>query len=104
MDSPSVSEPLGERQVREDWLAALSDAQALRREQDLDYRFLTAPEIRSAAQRIGPLLAGPYGPESEPVYRAVAALVTLCHPTVLALLLAGVPPAGAVPWWRRLWR
>jgi len=104
MASDSLLEPVGERQVREEWLQALRDAYELRIEQDLEYRFLTAPQVRSAAQRIGPLLAGPYGPESEPVYRAVAALVTMCHPTVLALLLAGVPPAGDVPWWRQLWR
>jgi hypothetical protein len=92
MTRPMASdlEPTGERKVRKEWLQALSDAPA-RREQDLDYRFLTAPEIRLAVQHIAALLAGPDGPESEPVYRAVADLVTMCHPIVLVLLLASVP-------------
>jgi hypothetical protein len=103
MANASVPEPVGERQVREEWIEALGAALALRTEQDYDYRFKTAPQVRTAAQDIGAQLAGPYGVESPQVYRAVAALVTMCHPTVLALLLAGIPPAGEVKWWRRIW-
>lgn len=76
--------------VAEGWIACLEQAVLARREQLYAYPFKTADEVRDLAIRIGPL-AGEHGLESPVTYRAVAALVTICHPVVLALMLAGVP-------------
>ena len=93
MAENSLPPEVDERKIREDWIDSLGAASDLRLRQGYESQLLTAPEIRSAAQRIGPLLVGRYGPESPQVYRAVAALVTASHPTVLALMLSGLRTA-----------
>jgi hypothetical protein len=75
--------------VAENWATALREALAARREQRYAYPLKTGPQARETAQRIGPL-AGEYGLDSPVTYRAVAALVTMCHPIVLALMVAGI--------------
>jgi hypothetical protein len=78
-----------DRVVAENWASALREALAARREQRYAYPLKTGPQARETAQRIGPL-AGEYGLDSPVTYRAVAALVTMCHPIVLALMVAGI--------------
>ena len=78
-----------DRLVAENWANALREALAARREQRYAYPLKTGPEARETAKRIGSL-AGEYGLDSPVTYRAVAALVTMCHPIVLALMVAGI--------------
>jgi hypothetical protein len=83
------SQQAEDRVVAENWATALREALAARREQRYAYPLKTGPQARETAQRIGPL-AGEYGLDSPVTYRAVAALVTMCHPIVLALMVAGI--------------
>lgn len=108
MDAKIVPLEAEEKNIRkqmrinaENWIGYLGEACSLRIHQQYEYRLLTAPEIRSAAKRIGPLLADPLGIDSAPVYRAVGALITMGHPVVLAMLLAGISPMGEVKARRR---
>ncbi|HUG35667.1 MAG TPA: hypothetical protein VML54_01885, partial [Candidatus Limnocylindrales bacterium] len=64
-------------------------ALAMRRD-DPPRRMTTAPEIKALAQQIGPIAAR-FGIDSAVTARAVAALVTMCHPVVLACMLANAP-------------
>ena len=101
MATPSVSDDAAEQKVRKDWVRCLADAQARRLGEVHPPRFLTAPEVRSVAEHIGAQVARRYGIESAEVCAAVASLVTLSHPTVLALLLAGAPTAAETAQARR---
>ncbi|MGH7702594.1 MAG: hypothetical protein ACREMO_05845 [Gemmatimonadales bacterium] len=68
----------------------MSEAIQMRTEQQFQYRLKTGPELRQSAKDMGPLV-GEFGFESPIVYRAVGALITLCHPLVLLAAFAGIP-------------
>lgn len=89
---PATKPRDGELEISRTWIECLSEAIAMRTEQGYDYRHPTGPEIRSIAKRIGPLV-GEHGLESPVVFRAAAALVTMCHPVGVLCLLAGIPTA-----------
>jgi hypothetical protein len=91
--APATKRRDGELEISRLWNECLSEAIAMRTEQGFDYRQPTGPEIRNTARRIGPL-AGEFGLESHVLGRAVAALVTMCHPFVVLCLLAGIPTAA----------
>jgi hypothetical protein len=91
MASDSVSEDADEQKVRANWVKCLGEAQTRRRDEAHPPPFLTAPEVRSVAEHIGCQIARRYGVESPQVVAAVATLISMSHPTVLALLLAGAP-------------
>ncbi len=78
----------GEPEISQAWLECLSDAIQMRTEQEFQYRLKTAPELRQSARDMGPL-AGEFGLESPVFFRAVGALITMCHPLVLLAALAG---------------
>jgi hypothetical protein len=76
------------------WIAALTQATALRTAQRYEYQLLTgAPRIRATMATLAPVLAMPGGIESPVPLRALAAGVTLIHPAALLRLLAGVDRA-----------
>jgi hypothetical protein len=88
--NPETKEPRpGEPAISQAWLECLSEAIQMRTEQEFQYRLKTGPELKESAYNIGPL-AGEFGLESPVFFRAVAALVTQCHPLVLLAALAGV--------------
>ena len=89
MAKDSVPEDAAELEVRANWVKCLGEAQTRRRDEAHPPPFLTAPEVRSVAEHIGVQVARRYGVESPQVIAAVATLITMSHPTVLAILLAG---------------
>jgi hypothetical protein len=85
-----------ERKVRQTWLDCLGAAPARRADETDPPRFLTAPQVRALAERIGTEVAQRWGLESPQVCAAVATLIHHSHPVTLAILLAGHPTAVEV--------
>jgi hypothetical protein len=91
---PDTEEPRpGEPELSQAWLECLSEMIQARTEQEFQYRLKTGPELRDCAYRLGPI-AGEFGLDSPELFRAVAALITLCHPLVLLAACAAIPTAA----------
>jgi hypothetical protein len=101
MAKDSVPDDAAELEVRANWVKCLGEAQTRRRDEAHPPPFLTAPEVRSVAEHIGVQIARRHGVESLQVIAAVATLISMSHPTVLALLLAGAPTAAETAQGRR---
>jgi hypothetical protein len=94
MDTPTIPPTDSEQKLARAWIAALTQATALRTAQRYEYQLLTgAPRIRATMATLAPVLAMPGGIESPVPLRALAAGVTLIHPAALLRLLAGLDRA-----------
>jgi hypothetical protein len=89
MATDSVPGDADERKIRQTWIDCLRAAPARSGDATDPPRFLTAPQVRALAERIGTEVAQRWGLESPQVCAAVAMLLHHSHPVTVAILLAG---------------